>query len=315
MSTIKLTLEKYIPHGNFAITYEKNLLYNDHFIYVNLRYDLPGTRTNLSISQSRSSVMTAESVQGSLAFGGGNGYIYSNNNSSMSKGGLLIYPFLDLNNNGKFDKGEQMVKITNVGIMGGKIIINKKDSIVRIPDLNAYTTYLLEFQDNDLENIAWRFRKKIYQVLIDPNQFKRIDIPVISVGEVSGMTWINKENELKGLRRISVSFYKKNNKPDRPQTLSESDALTFSKPVAGTLSESDGYLYYMGLEPGEYVARLDPEQLKNLRMSAKPEQITFKINPTREGDIVEGLNFVLTPEEEESGDAQMKPSLINIRKK
>ena len=297
-----MTVEKYIPKGNFSISYEKNVLYNDHFINFNFRYDLPGARTNLSVSQSRNTTMTSGSAQGSLAFGGGNGYVYTSNNSSTSKGGLLLYPFLDLNNNGRHDKGEPMVKLTNVGIMGGRVIFNEKDSIVRIPDLNAFTTYLLEFQDNDLENIAWRFREKIYQVLIDPNQFKRIDIPVIAVGEVSGMTYLNKDNVLKGQRRILVKFYKKiPNSGNR--TLSEPDLVDYSKPVAETLTESDGYLYYIGLAPGEYVARIDPEQLNNLSMTTTPGLIPFKINQSVQGDMVSGVDFVLNPVHELLADS------------
>jgi len=294
LNTCKLALEKYIPKGNFSISYEKNVLYNDHFINVNFRYDLPGARSNLSVSQSRNNTMTSESAQGSLAFGGGNGYVYTSNNSSTSKGGLLLYPFLDLNNNGRRDKGEPMVKVSNVSIMGGRVIFSEKDSIVRIPDLNAFTNYLLEFQDNDLENIAWRFRKKIYQVLIDPNQFKRIDIPVIVVGEVSGMTYLNKDNVLKDQRRILVKFYKKIPKEGN-HTLSEPDEVDYSKPVAETLTESDGYLYYMGLAPGEYVARVDPEQLKNLNMTTAPALIPFKINQSVQGDVVNGVDFILNP--------------------
>ncbi len=294
--TCKLALEKYIPRGNFALSYEKNVLYNDYFINFNFKYDLPFARTNLSASRSRTTTMTAESVQGSLAFGGGNGYVYGSNNSSMSKGGLLLYPFLDQNYNGKFDKGERMIKLSNVGIMGGRVIFNPKDSIVRIPDLNAFTNYLVEFQDNDLPNISWRFKKKVYQVLINPNQFKRIDVSVVALGEVSGMAYINKEYGLKGLRRIAIKIHKKR---PREQTdggkFSEIEAVFAAPPVAQTLSESDGYIYYLGLEPGEYIARVDPMQLTNLRMTSTPEQIAFKISPSVEGDIVNGLDFVLTP--------------------
>ena len=296
LNTWKMTIEKYASRGYFAISYEKNVLYNDYFINFNIKYDLPFARTNMSASRNRTTTMTSESVQGSLAFGGGNGYVYGSNNSSTSKGGLLLYPFLDQNYNGKFDKGERMIKISNVGIMGGRAIFNPKDSIVRIPDLNAFTNYLVEFQDNDLPNISWRFKKKVYQVLIDPNQFKRINVPVVAMGEVSGMAFINKDNGLKGLRRIAIKIYKKR---PREQTeggkFSEMEAVFATTPVAQTLSESDGYIYYLGLEPGEYIARVDPGQLNNLRMTSSPGQIEFKISPSFEGDIVGGLDFVLTP--------------------
>ena len=282
--TCKLALEKYIPRGNFSISYERNMVYNDNFINVSLRYDLPFARTNISVSHNRGYTSSSESAQGSLAFGSGNGYIYGSCNSSVSKGGISLYPFLDLNHNGIFDDGERMVKISSVTIMGGKVIFSKKDSIVRIPDLNAFTNYMVEFHDNDLENIAWRFKKKVYQVLIDPNQFKRIDIPVIAVGEVSGMTYLNKDNSLKGIRRILVKLYEKNS----------------NMVVAETLSESDGYIYYIGLEPGEYVARIDQEQLAKLNMVSSPELIPVKISNSFDGAVVEGLDFTLSPAKEQA---------------
>ncbi|MDP3441418.1 MAG: hypothetical protein Q8T08_01025, partial [Ignavibacteria bacterium] len=273
----KATIEKSIPKGNFSISYGRNILNNDNLISLSFKYDLSFARTNISASHSNGNIYTLESAQGSLAFGGGNKYIHASNNSSVGKGGILLYPFLDLNNNGIFDKGEHLVKLTKVRVSGGKAIFSKKDSIVRIPDLNAFTSYNIEFGDNDLENIAWRFKKKVYQVLIDPNQFKRIDIPIVAVGEVSGMAYMNTDNSLKGIGRILVKFYNKNS----------------TKVVAETLSESDGYIDYMGLEPGEYVARVDAEQLSNLDFKADPPQIDFTIKTLEEGDIVGGIDFVL----------------------
>jgi hypothetical protein len=291
--TAKLTIEKYIPKGNFSLSYERNILYNDNFITANFKYDLPFARSNLSISQSGGSTITSQSLQGSLAFGGDNGYVYQSNNSAISKGGLLLYPFLDLNNNGILDQGEHLVKITNVNIMGGRVTFNDKDSIVRVPDLNAFTTYLVEFQDNDLENISWRFKKKTFQVLIDPNQFKRVNIPVIAVGEVSGMVYLNKENVLKGLQRVVVKFYKQEKNLNVRKGKPDTELLLSDKAVAETMSESDGYIYYMGLEPGDYIAKIDHQQLSYLNMTALPQMIKIKVNQNKEGDVITGLDFIL----------------------
>jgi hypothetical protein len=275
--SVKATIEKSIPRGYFTVSYERNFLYNDNIISLNFRYDLSFARTNISVSHSNGKIYTSESAQGSLAFGSGNKYILTSNNPSLGKGGISLYPFLDLNQNGVFDEGEHMVKLTSVRVMGSKAIFSEKDSIVRIPDLYAFTNCMVEFNDNDLENIAWRFKTKSYQVIIDPNQFKRIDIPIISVGEVSGMAYMNKDNVLKGIGRILVRFYNKNS----------------GKLVAETLSESDGYISFMGLEPGVYTASIDSVQLSNLDFNTDPQQIDFVIKSTEEGDIVEGLDFVM----------------------
>ncbi len=276
-TTYKAAIEKSIPKGYFSISYEKNILANVNLINLSFKYDLSFTRTNVSASYSKDNVYISESAQGSLALGSGNKYIYHSNNSSMSKGGISFYPFLDLNQNGIFDEDEHLVKLSSIRISGGRVIFSKKDSILRIPDLNTFTNYVVEFNDNDLDNIAWRFKKKIYQVLIDPNQFKRIDIPIIPVGEVSGMTYMNNDNSLKGIGRILVKFYKRNS----------------DKVIAETLSESDGYIYYMGLEPGEYSARVDSVQLNNLYFTVDHQQINFTIKKSEEGDIVGGIRFYI----------------------
>jgi hypothetical protein len=277
----KAAIEKSIPKGYFTISYERNVLYNNNSINLNFKYDLSFARINISAFHSNGKMYTSESAQGSLAFGSGNKHVHASNNPSVGKGGISLYPFLDLNHNGIFDDGERMVKITSVKVMGSKAIFNKNDSIIRIPDLYAFTNCIVEVNDNDLENIAWRFKSKRYQILIDPNQFKRIDIPVISVGEASGMAYMNNDGELKGLGRIQIKFYDRNNM-----------AL-----VAETLSESDGYISYLGLEPGEYIAQVDSAQLKNLDFKVYPKQIDFTVKSLEEGDIVKGLDFILNNNE------------------
>lgn len=274
----KLALEKSIPRGNFSVSYERNVLYMDHFINLSFRYNLSFARASVSASHSNGKVYTSETIQGSLAFGSGNNYTYKSGNTALSKGGISLYPFLDLNYNGVFDEGENMVKLNSVRVMGSTAIINENDSIIRIPELNAFTKYIIQFSDIDLENIAWRFKYKSYEVLIDPNQFKRIDIPIISVGEVSGMVYRNINNSLKGIGRILINFYTQEG----------------TKKVAETLSEYDGYMNFLGLEPGAYIACVDSVQLKNLGYASDKPQIAFTIRTMEDGDIVDGLDFIIS---------------------
>jgi len=93
------------------------------------------------------------------------------------------------------------------------------------------------------------------------------------------MAYMKSDNSLKGIGRILVKFYQKGSDIE----------------IAETLSESDGYIYYMGLEPGEYVARVDSEQLANLQMVSSPEVIPVNISASFDGDIVGGLDFTLSP--------------------
>jgi hypothetical protein len=275
-----VSIEKRILKGCLTATYERNVLSNDNYFSFSFQYDLPFARTNVSASYSNGRATVCEGAQGSLEFGGGFTKIHATNSSSLGKGGILLFPFLDLNNNGIFDKGECMVKLSNVRISGGKAFFSDKDSIIRIPDLNAFVSYIVEFTDRDLETISWRFKNKTYSVLIDPNQFKRLDIPIQIIGEVNGMVSLDQDNTMKGLGRILVKFYKKN-----------SDKL-----FAEALSETDGYIGYIGLEPGEYIARVDSVQLINLGYTSDPQQRNFIIKTLKDGDIAGGIDFVLRSE-------------------
>lgn len=277
--TQKIAVEKSIPKGYFSVSYERNVMADENYFSLSFKYDLDFVRTNLYVALRNGSLAVSESAQGSLAFGSGNKQVHRSNNSSLGKGGISLYPFLDMNQNGIFDPGEHPVKLNKVKVSGGRPLFSKKDSIIRIPDLNAFVSYRLEFDDNELETISWRFRYKSYQVLVDPNQFKRIDIPVIPVGEVSGTTYREFNNSLKGIGRILVKIYLKNS----------------ARVVTEILSESDGYLYYLGLKPGDYVARVDSAQLSNLDIVADPAQIDFTVKTLEEGDIVGGIDFVLRP--------------------
>jgi len=121
-----------------------------------------------------------------------------------------------------------------------------------------------------------------YRILIDPNQFKHIDVPIVPIGEIEGMTYINKDNKIKGIGKISVRFYDKNS----------------NRKIAETFSESDGYIRYTGLEPGEYTARIDSVQLYNLHYTTSRKQRDFIIKSLKEGDLVNQIDFMLEPEPE-----------------
>ena len=248
MMNMRAELEKRIRKGIITAFYERNFLYNDHSVNLSFRYDLPFARANASVSMNRNNWTTTQGAQGGIVPGSGQGYVYSSYNAQTGKGGVSLYPFLDVNHNGIFDRGEKMVCLRALKIMGSKVLFREKDSVIRLPDLNPFTRYMIEFSDNDLENVAWRFVRKKWSVLIDPNQFKRVDVPIIPVGEVSGMVYIERGGILHGTGRLVVNIFR------------YGDTIPFTQ----VMTESDGYLYFLGLPPGTYSAAIDPVQLTRL---------------------------------------------------
>ena len=147
--------------------------------------------------------------------------------------------------------------------------------------MEAYNNYYLELDNNNFENIAWSIKNKVIKVTIDPNQLKRIEIPVSVMGEVSGTVSLHNEKGFKGESRIIVNIYNFQ-----------------SKLVTRLLTESDGYFSYIGLKPGNYTASIDTIQLHKLNMKCINNDVDFTIHPKVEGDVVDTIRFVLNPAEE-----------------
>ncbi|MFA5297519.1 MAG: hypothetical protein WC389_04850, partial [Lutibacter sp.] len=112
----KAEIEKRVAKMYFSASYERNVVSKTDNVFLSFRYDLPFARIGLSSTYSNNKYNFSESAQGSLAFGGDNGYVNAGNNSALGKGGILFYPFLDLNQNGKRDKGEQRILLSSVRV-------------------------------------------------------------------------------------------------------------------------------------------------------------------------------------------------------
>jgi hypothetical protein len=70
--------------------------------------------------------------------------------------------------------------------------------------------------------------------------------------------------------------------------------------MAKTVTEPDGYFNYLGLPPGSYYAMVDPDQLHKLDMKVTPLSISFIIKKSKDGDVADGLEFIIRPRIEDT---------------
>jgi hypothetical protein len=276
ISNVRAQLQMKVLEMNLSASYMRSFLSQSDFLTLSLTYNLPFARLGFSGNYNDQNFNFSENAQGSLVFGGDNTFVQTRNNSAMGKGGILLHPFLDVNQNGIFDKGEKKVLLSSVNVPGATVAISKKDSIVRILDLNAFISYTIEFSDTSLDYISWRFKKKTYQVMVDPNQYKQVFVPIIAVGEISGTIFLKKGKNIEGQGRVNLQIFdEKENK------------------VAETLSEFDGYYSYLGLKTGKYTIRVDPKQLKALNYQSLPLVHEIVIKASEYGNILDNLDFNL----------------------
>jgi hypothetical protein len=276
--TTKLELENnFSPKSNVSLIWENNLRSNFNTIELTYRYDFSFAQISLNTRISNKFVMTGESARGSFAFGSGNGLVIADRRTQVGRSGLTVVPFLDINNNNLRDDNEPITTGMNIRINGGRILPDSKDSIIRILDLEPYASYLLEFSDTQFDNIAWQIQNKAISILMDPNQFKLLEIPIKVMGEINGMVFMKSGKRLKPQSRILINIYNEN-----------------GGFVVKTQSEADGYFSYIGLAPGKYYAEIDRTQLSRLKSSTEITRFDFEIRPTENGDIIDNIEFVLS---------------------
>lgn len=277
LSLIKCELDKQLLSNiSVNVICEKYLINSSYDFQLDVRYEFPFAQTSSSFACSNNAANLTQSASGSFMYDDKSNYFDANNRASVGKCGIVIIPYLDINGNGRRDPNEPRVAGLNVHLEGGRIDFNERDTTIRIYDLEPYTNYFVELDNAGFNNVAWQIKNRSISVAANPNQFKLVEVPVAVMGEVSGTVYLSSSNGKNGQGRIYVCFY-------------DSDSVM----VARVLSESDGYFSFLGLKPGSYTARLDPNQLKNVQMTVSPYRLPFKILPSVDGGVADGLEFVL----------------------
>ena len=297
--SVRGSLEKRIKNkGTLNVSYEQNFKTKFTSIDVGFRWDFKFAQAGINIRRGGGTTTFVETASGTIMADAKTKFIGTHLRSSVGKGGISIYPFLDLNANGVRDKGEPKVKGLNLNVSGGRVEHNEKDTLIRIYDLEPYTNTLLTLFGSNFDNIAWQIKNKTMAVTVDPNQFKVIEVPIDVLGEVAGTVYLGAEGSERGQGRVIVNIYK------RDSTL-----------VSSTLTEEDGYFSYMGLRPGKYFAMIDTTQMRRLSMKATPGIIEFEIEESYEGDFFDGLEFYiekLPVSENTSSETEEKTEVENV---
>lgn len=266
-----------LKRGFINLSYENNFQRNSYTFEIGFRYIFDFAATSITSRLGNQNSTFAQSARGSFLYDDVSSYITNTNRNNVGRGALTIIPFLDINNNGKQDKGEAGVSGLKFKNSRGRVQYNKDKTILRIMDLQPYQKILLQAEPSSIDNIAWQFDNSIMEIETMPNQFRTIYIPIKVVGEASGMVNVQKSDGTKyGLGRILINI--------------ANDKGTIVKQL---LSESDGYFTYLGLMPGKYTATIDAEQLNNIDYVSQNSTVSFTIEATEFGDIVDDLEFVL----------------------
>jgi hypothetical protein len=276
-TSARIQLQKRLSH---RVYFSSSAIYDFNnkatTVTLNAFINLNAIRVGYSAQSSQNDLSGTLEISGNVIFGGAVAPISLFNRSMTGKCGIDAMVFLDIDFDEIRDSNEPLLAGITIGISKGQQVITKNDSVYRFMSLEPYTPYILSISDGGMQNISWILKYKTLAVYPDPNTIRKVYIPVHPMGEVSGnISYIRNGKQLPA-SRINILFIDQN-----------------GKTAASVLSEDDGYFDFLGLAPGNYIMKIDPQQLNAIGCISYPaeQSITIQINP--DGDYIDGIEFQL----------------------
>lgn len=263
--------------GRFSLSYDRNILNKIGTIQIGFLYDFNFIRSATQFSYSKSDYSVGQSLSGSLALDSESVKLLASNRDQVTRSGILVRMFVDQNENGSFDKGEEVVPANGIRLDKSGNMLLGSDGILRITQLQSYWNYKLEVDINSLPDPTLAPKEKVFGFMADPNRFKSIDIPLYRTGMIEGSILREKAQGVQGVGGLRMTLKR----------------VGETEPLETIRTFSDGGYYAFGLLPGKYTLEIDPKQLEFMGVTANPAMLQFDIKALSMGDFLEGLNILL----------------------
>lgn len=192
---------------------------------------------------------------------------------------LLVILFVDINANGKYDRGEPIIKKPKM-VIRVPAIENRTTEGVLYTDIPPNVPFKLIVPQQKFEDISWQLSDYDRNLLLSNYQSKTIYVPVSVLTEISGEITVKKGIKT-GVANMAVVI---------------TNIRTGDKSV--TYTDSWGTFVYMGLTCGDYIVDLHSGYLKQMKLKKSNPEYKHKltINPMEEGKQIDGFNFELIPD-------------------
>ncbi len=272
--------------GRFQVAAGRNFIGNFNLFRFTLNFDFSAVRSNTSIRTSRNTSTVSQSFRGSIGYDSNNSNVLFTNRQQVGRSGVAVRMFVDNNNSGTFDEGDELIQESAARIdrAGGSRF--SKNGVSYISQLQPYRQYNMTINKSSLNNPLLVPTSERFSIITDPNQYKLIEIPFYMSGIIDGMVYRMRDDGSRiGLGGMRLYLNQIN--VDEGVTPHIEELRTFS----------DGSFYAYEIPPGDYQIIADPSQLNFLNAISDPEALEFTVQALAEGDFVEGLEISIYPED------------------
>lgn len=194
-------------------------------------------------------------------------------------GAASVLVYLDRNMNGVMDEGDQPIRNAGFLINGGADIARTNgDGIAWLSRLPSRQNVDIALDNQTLEDPAWTALRKGLRVVPRPGKVAQLEFAVNATGELDG-TIYRYEHGLK-----------------RPAAGLRLELMGIEHKVLATATTgADGYFVVSGVLPGDYLLRLAPDQLKELKLTDTGMHL---ITMQPDGDFLYGKDLLVVPGDE-----------------
>jgi outer membrane usher protein FimD/PapC/cell division septation protein DedD len=265
--------------GRFQLSFGRNFNANYNTLRFSLVVELNKARSSSTFNNIRGNNNFTQNIRGSIGYDSNyQNFIFTSRNQ-VGRSGAAIQLFVDNNNNGSFDDGDDPIKGNAVRVKRSGATSTTKNGVLYYTQMQPYFYYNMEMNKANIQNpmLVPEFEK--FGLITDPNRFKKVEIPFYMSGVMEGMV----ERLLESGSKTGVSGLR---------VFLTSEDGDVRKEIR---TFSDGSFYDYEIPPGKYVLEVDSTQLNILNRKSIPAKLEFEVKAIPEGDFVEGLSFLLVP--------------------
>jgi hypothetical protein len=273
--------------GRLQFSAGRNFIGDFNLFRLSLTFDFNAIRSNTTIRSTRNSTTLSQSLRGSIGYDSNHNNVLFTNRQQVGRSGVAMRMFIDSNNSGTFDEGDELIpeNVIRIDRAGGTTF--SKGDINYISQLQPYRQYNMTVNKGSITNPLLVPQIEQFSIVTDPNQYKLVEIPLYMSGIVEGkITRQMPDGSISGLGGLRL-YLRQINVPEGAEPHTE-EIRTFS----------DGSFYTYEVPPGDYVIEPDPTQINFLDAVPDVDTIEFTVEAIAEGDFVEGLEMTMLPEDD-----------------
>mgnify|MGYP002478868264 CR=1 FL=1 len=260
---------------------------NFNNFFVTFTYDFNKVRAGTSLRYNRGSLSVNSSLRGSIAYDNVNNMLWFDNRSQVGRASVSPILFIDNNENLSYDpEVDELLDDAAVRLLGTGARVSRQGPHVAISQLQPYYQYDVEINKSFLRDPFLVSAFDNFSIITDPNQHKRVEIPMVRTGLIDGEVYRTLPNGttqgVGGLRLILRGVNSDYNQVHR----------TFA----------DGSYYIFEVPPGEYELYIDSTQTAFMNVVSLPAVRNIRVRSMQGGDMIDNVSFNLVPSTQIEGE-------------